>query len=154
MSWDFFGEGMCWCSSTAGGFCNGAKHMGPRWMLKTWQPPLSPSTTSCNRLWFCHNLSPRSSSSCFFWAFSRVFHANRWYATTFGNLTIIDLEDYALSWGKTRWSGWRLQGLPPSCHQLVLNIRRHWCWTSHNLLVLSCHSKGYWTCILIVLEGA
>jgi hypothetical protein len=29
----FLGEGMCWHFSTSIGFCNGAKHMGPCWML-------------------------------------------------------------------------------------------------------------------------
>ena len=72
MLWDFFGEGMCWHSSTATGFCNDTEHVRPRWMLRTWLPPLSPSTVSCDRFWFRHNLSPRLSSSCFLWAFSRI----------------------------------------------------------------------------------
>ena len=29
----FLGRKMWWCSSTAIGFCNNAKHVGPRWMV-------------------------------------------------------------------------------------------------------------------------
>ena len=68
----FFGEEMCWRSSTAIAFCNDIEHVRPCWMFRTWQPPSSPSTTSCDRIWFCHNLNPRSSSSNFFLAFSII----------------------------------------------------------------------------------
>ena len=79
---------MCWRSSTAIRFCNGIEHVGPCWMLKTWQPPPSPSTVLCDQFWFFHNLSPWSSSSCLFWAFSRgfFFHVDWWckVSTSFG----------------------------------------------------------------------
>ena len=29
-------------------------------------------------------------------------------AITFGNLSVVDLEDCTLPWKKTRWSSWRL----------------------------------------------
>ena len=40
-------------------------------------------------------------------------------ATTFDNLTVVDLEDCALPWRKTWWSGWRLRRLSTSCQQLI-----------------------------------
>ena len=64
---------MCWRSSMVVGFCNDIEHVGPRWMLRIWQPPLSPSTASSDWFWFCHNLSFWLSSSRLFWAFSRLF---------------------------------------------------------------------------------
>ena len=67
----FLGIGICWHSSTAVGFCNNVDHVGPRWMFRTWQPPLWPPTASCDRCWFCYNLDPRSSSSHIFLEFSR-----------------------------------------------------------------------------------
>ena len=55
------------------------------------------------------------------------FVDDRWCATTFDNLIVVDSEDCALPWKKTWWSGRRLRRLLASCQQLLLDIHCHWC---------------------------
>ena len=117
----FFGEEMCWRSSTAIAFCNDIEHVRPCWMFRTWQPPSSPSTTSCDRIWFCHNLNPRSSSSNFFLAFSIIsfmpINGAEWPLplqcfpcvfdvafSFYGSSPLCWFDDYDLFWGFWVWS--------------------------------------------------